>query len=173
MSSTRRSTLTLYELGEEQAALDDLVAMDQGEWTDAHEALAAELAAQLVHKADAFGAYVAGLTATVDAIHAEQDRLAVRRKSMEASVARLKRYGLIALQAAGRDKIAGTLFTLGVQQNPPSVLVEVSADALDAAYVRVIPETREVNKAAIGAALKAGTEIPGCFLSTTYSLRIR
>jgi hypothetical protein len=166
-------SLTLYELSEEQAALDALVAMDQGEWTDAHEALAGELAAHMVLKADAFGAYVAGLTATVDAIRAEQDRLAVRRKALEASVARLKRYGLIALQAAGRDKIVGTLFTLGVQQNPPSVQVEVAAEALDDQYVRVIPESREINKAAIGAALKQGQTIAGCSLTSTYSLRIR
>ena len=166
-------TLTLYELGEEQAALDALVAMDDGEWTDEHEALAGELAAQLVLKADAFGAYVAGLTATADAIRAEQDRLAVRRKSIETSVARLKRYGLIALQAAGRDKVAGTLFSLGVQQNPPSVRVDVAPDELEDQYVRVIPEAREPNKAAIGAALKQGQSIYGCYLTSTYSLRIR
>lgn len=165
--------LTLYELAEEQAALDDLVAMDHAEWTDDTEALASELIAQFVLKVDAFGAYVAGITATVDAIKAEQERLAARRKALETSVARLKRYGLVALQAAGRDKIAGTLFTLGVQQNPPSVQVEVTADALEDQYVRVIPESREINKAAIGAALKQGQTIAGCSLTSTYSLRIR
>ena len=167
------ATLTLRDLSEEQAALDALVMMDQGEWSEDHEALEQGLTAQLVLKADAFGSYVQSLTATVDAIKAEQDRLAARRKTMEHTVARLKRYALMALQTMDRDKVAGTLYTIGVQRNPPSVQVEVGADALDAQYVRIVPESRDIDKAAIGAALKAGQTIPGCFLTSTFSLRIR
>jgi hypothetical protein len=167
------ANLTLYELGEEQAALDALVSMDEGEWTEDHEALEQELTAQLVTKADAFGAYVQSLTATADAIKAEQDRLAARRKTLENTVARLKRYALMALQTMDRDKVSGSLYTIGVQRNPPSVLVEVGADALGDEFVRVVPASREINKAAIGAALKAGQTVPGCSLTSTFSLRIR
>jgi hypothetical protein len=171
--SGNAGTLTLYELGEEQQALDALVGMDEGEWTDDHEVLAQELTARLVLKADAFGAFVGSLTATADAIKVEQDRLAARRKAIENTVARLKRYALQALQTMDRDKITGTLYTLGVQRNPPSVQVDVSAEGLADEYVRIVPATRDINKTAIGAALKAGAEIPGCSLTTTYSLRIR
>ena len=167
------ATLTLYELGEEQAALDALVSMDEGEWTADHEALEQELTAALVLKADKFGAYVQSLTATVDAIKTEQDRLAARRKTMENTVARLKRYALMALQTMDRDKVSGTLYTIGVQRNPPTVQVDVPADALDDEFVRIVPESRDINKFAIGVALKAGQSIPGCFLTSTYSLRIR
>lgn len=165
--------LTLYELGEEQAALDALVSMDEGEWTEEHEALEQALTAQLVLKADAFGSYVQSLTATADAIKAEQDRLAARRKTLENTVARLKRYALMALQTMDRDKVAGTLYTIGVQRNPPTVQVDVPADALGDEFVRIVPASRDINKAAIGVALKSGQSIPGCFLTSTYSLRIR
>ena len=167
------ANLTLYELAEEAVALDALVGLDEGEWTADHEALEQALTAQLVLKADAFGSYVQSLTATVDAIKAEQDRLVARRKTLENTVARLKRYALMALQTMDRDKVSGTLYTIAVQRNPASVQVDVPADALDAQYVRIVPAAREVDKAAIGAALKAGQTIPGCFLTSTFSLRIR
>jgi hypothetical protein len=146
------TALHLYDLAEEAVALDDLLAMDDGEWTDEAEALATELTGKLATKADAFGGYLRGLEAQDEA---------------------LKQYGLLALQRMERPKVAGDLFTLAVQNNPPSVALTVGVDALPAQYVRTIPEQREPDKTAIRDALKRGETIDGATLTTTQSLRVR
>lgn len=166
-------SLSLYDLAAEALALDDLFAMDEGEVTPESEALALELAEKLATKADAFGGFVRNLEASATAIKAEEERLRDRRKALENKAAWLKRVGLDALQRMQRLRVEGSLFTLAVQNNPPSVLVEVLPDRLPAAFVRIIPEVREADKVAIGKALKAGELIPGCSLTQTQSLRIR
>jgi hypothetical protein len=167
------STLHLYDLAEEAVALDDLLSMDDGEWTTEAEMLATELAAKLTAKADAFGGYLRGLEAQAEAIKEEEMRLAARRKAAMGRADRLRRYGLMALQRMERPKVAGDLFTLAVQNNPPSVAITVGVDALPAQYVRTIPEQREPDKTAIRDALKRGETIDGAALVTTQSLRIR
>jgi hypothetical protein len=166
-------SLHLYELAEEAVALDDLLAMDEGEWTAEAEALANEWTEQLVAKADAFGSFVRSLEAQAEAIKEEEARLASRRKAVQGRADRLKRYGLMALQRMERPKVAGDLFTLAVQNNPPSVALTVGVDALPAQYVRTIPEQREPDKTAIRDALKRGEVIDGAALITTQFLRVR
>ena len=167
------TALHLYDLAEEAVALDDLLAMDDGEWTDEAEALATELTGKLATKADAFGGYLRGLEAQDEVLAAEITRLTARRRAVIARTAKLKQYGLLALQRMERPKVAGDLFTLAVQNNPPSVALTVGVDALPPQYVRTIPEQREPDKAAIRDALKRGETIDGATLTTTQSLRVR
>jgi hypothetical protein len=167
------TALHLYDLAEEAVALDDLLAMDDGEWTCEAEMLATELAGKLAIKADAFGGYLRGLEAQDEALAAEITRLTARRRAVIARTAKLKQYGLLALQRMERPKVAGDLFTLAVQNNPPSVALTVGVDALPAQYVRTIPEQREPDKTAIRDALKRGETIDGATLTTTQSLRVR
>lgn len=167
-------TLTLYDLCEEAKALDDLVSMDDGEWTAEHEALHAPLMAALVAKADGFGGYLRDLEQRVEVIKIEEERLAARRKRLDARVKWMKQYAVTALLSADRPKLEGTLFTLAVQKNPDSVEISVLPDALPAEFVRVIPETREPDRKAMLTALKAGATIPGATIAPpTYHLRIR
>lgn len=166
-------SLHLYDLAEEAVALDDLLAMDDGEWTDEAEALATELAGKLATKADAFGGYLRGLEAQDETLAAEIARLTARRRAVITRTAKLKQYGLLALQRMERPKVAGDLFTLAVQNNPPAVTLTVGADALPPQYVRIIPEQREPDKTAIRDALKRGETIDGAALTTTQSLRVR
>lgn len=166
-------SLHLYDLAEEAVALDDLLAMDDGEWTDEAEALATELAGKLAGKADAFGGYLRGLEAQDEALAAEIARLTARRRAVIARTAKLKQYGLLALQRMDRPKVAGDLFTLAVQNNPPSVNILVGTDDLPPQYVRIIPEQREPDKTAIRDALKRGETIDWATLTVTQSLRVR
>jgi len=166
-------TLSLYELAEEATALDALTAMDEGEWSDEADALFNELAAKLVLKADAFGAYVRNCEAEADAIKTEETRLAARRKALETKATNLKKYALTALQRMDRDTVTGTVFTLKVQRNAPSVVVGVPAESLPTRFQRVVPETITADKTAISAALKAGDAVEGCELVSTYSLRVK
>ena len=47
------------------------------------------------------------------------------------------------------------------------------ADDLAPEFVRVVPESREIDRAAVLKALKAGADVPGCELAQSTSLRIR
>jgi len=164
--------LTLRDLAEERRALDDLLGMDAGEETPEAEALAIELTAKLVLKADAFGSYVRELEATADAIDDEIARLKARRDVLLNRVDRLKRYALMALQTMDRPRVEGTLFTLAIEKNPPSVMIAPDA-VLPAQYVRVVPASSAPDKVALRDALKRGEDIPGVELVTTTKLRIR
>ena len=164
--------LSLRDLAEERLALDDLLAMDEGEETPEAEALAMELAAQMVRKADAFGSYVREREATAAAIADEINRLTVRRKAITHATERLMRYAQMALEVMDRPRIEGTLFTLALQKNPPAVMIDPDT-VLPPEYVRVVPESRAPDKTAIRDALKRGDSVPGCRLESTTTLRIK
>lgn len=167
------ASLTLYELAAEDNALQALIGMDDGELTPEAEALEMELVAAMASKADKFGAVVQAFDDADETIERTITRLKARQKAFRNKSERLRRYGLMALNAMQRTRVEGALHTLTVQNNPPRVEVSVPVEALPEAYVRVVPESREVNKAAISAALKAGATIEGCALITSQSLRIR
>ena len=166
--------LTLRELSEEALALDDLVAMDGGEWTDEVAALHDELMPKLLAKTDHYASYVKELEGRESVMSEEIARLTARKRTLTARIAWMKRYAAEALTAMGRPKVEGALFTLAVQKNStPELLLSVMTDALPPAFVKVIPETREPDRQAIVAALKSGTVIEGAELSYGHHLRIR
>lgn len=166
-------SLTLYELSEEQKALDALIGMQDGELDDAAEELYRELVAKEATKADDFGRYLRTREALAATIKEEEKRLADRRKAIENHVARLKRYAVMALQNMGRPKIEGAVFTLAVQKNPPSIDVQVSEEELPEEFVRLVPAKFEVDRPALLTAVKAGREVAGVVLVEGYHLRIR
>jgi hypothetical protein len=75
-------TLTLRELAEEARALDALVDIETGEWTDEHEALAQELAGKLALKGDRYGDYVDDQEVRAAALKTEEQRRAARPKAL-------------------------------------------------------------------------------------------
>lgn len=166
-------TLTLRDLADEARALDELVWMDEGDWTDATQALYEEHAGKLADKADGFGTYVAGLVAHAEAVKAEMDRLSATHKRLAGHADALKRYALAQMERMGKTEVPGELYTLKIQKNPPSVAVTVLLGALPPEFVRVIPEQREADKKALLAALKGGATIDGVTLTQSTRLVIR
>jgi uncharacterized protein YqgV (UPF0045/DUF77 family) len=168
------TSLTLYDITAEQRALDAMVTMDEGEWTDETEALFQDLVSKMVEKADNFGRYVRTRESIVAAIKDEEKRLADRRKAIENHVDRLKSYAVMCMRLMQRDKIEGTTFTLAVQKNNVTAIIEAEAEELLEAFQKYHPATFSVDRAAVLAALKAGVEVPGCALAEpSYHLRIR
>jgi outer membrane murein-binding lipoprotein Lpp len=168
------TTLTLYELAEEAAALDDLTAMEDGEWTPEADTLHTELMDKLVSKADAFASYLRDLETREETLASEIARLTARKKRLASRIQWMKSYAASALQRMDRPRLEGTLFTIALHKNPPSLLVNVLPDSLPPEYVRVIPEQREPDKKALMEAVKAGADIPGVELApTTYHIRVK
>ncbi|MFN7341532.1 MAG: siphovirus Gp157 family protein [Opitutia bacterium] len=168
----------MQELADESSALDALVAMDEGEWTDEHEALALELTEKLLAKSDRFGDYVAHRETMADLLRKEEKRLAERRRRFEAEVSRLKGYALICMQRMDRPKLVGARHTIEVRKNPPAVQVAAPDEFLydDSALARgfvVIEEHRTIDKKKIAEALKLGEVVPGCELTQGVRVDIR
>jgi hypothetical protein len=168
-------TLTMQELADEAAALDALVGYDDGEWTADHEALEQELAAQLAVKGDRYGDWLRDRETRSAALKAEEQRLAARRKTLEAQVERVRRYAAHALERMGRPKIEGARWTLSLAKNPPRVVLDdtVVPALLPPGFQRVIPAKVEVDLTAVKEALKLGDSLEWARLETTYSVRVR
>jgi len=168
-------TLTMQDLADEAAALDALTAMDAGEWTDEHEALEQELAGKLAAKGDGYGDWLADRTARAALLKAEEQRLAARRKTIEAQVERVKRYAAHALERMGRTKIDGERWTVSLAKNPPRVVLagDVVPALLPPGFQRVVPAQVEVDLNAVKEALKLGDSLEWARLETTYSVRVR
>lgn len=105
------------------------------------------------------------------ALREEEKRLADRRHTSENRVKNLKMYAEDAMRATGLTKVKGSLFTLAIQKNPPSVLIG-DVDVLPKEYfcepVEPAPDKKHIMEA-----LKAGVVVPGAELAQSESLRIR
>lgn len=169
-------TLTLRELADEALALDELIAMDHGEWTDDHDALATELTEKLLRKTDSFASYVKDLEARAEIVRAEEKRLAERRRRLEADLDRLGNYAKIVMARMGHEKLTGSLHTIAIRKNPPSVEVDATLLAAD-------PELREtfitteivtkVDRAGVKRCLLQGIDVPGCKLVYSTRMEVR
>jgi len=102
-------------------------------------------------------------------IREEEQRLAERRRAIEAKVERLKTYLQEQLEVAGLQKVKRPTITVAIQANPPSV--EIADETLIPSEF-MIPQYK-VDKKSILERLKNGEEIPGCSLKQTKGVRIR
>lgn len=169
----KRKSLSLSDLTDEMLALDALAAMDSGEWTDEHQALADELGGKLATKADDFWEY--RLTLRADAERAKEYAKAIREKAdrLQQRVEWLDGYAMREMERSGRPFLKGSVWEIRKQANPATVVVDAMPAALPLEFQRVIPEVIEVDKRALGEALKAGLEVEGCRLEHSFHLRAK
>lgn len=130
-----------------------------------------ELGVTEAAKVDGFAQFIRLESAGAEAMKEESKRLAAKAKTKENRIAYLKSRYMGAMQEHGLKKISGSSYTLSVRASE-SVAVTAMVDRLPPEYVRE-KVSREPDKTAIKTDLKAGKTIPGCELTTTYSLQIR
>lgn len=140
---------------------------------EGHEGLADTLESiqdAIEEKAENIAKIIRTIDAECEAIKAEEQRLADRRKAMENRRDGLKTYLEEQLISVGVDKVKTPVFTIAIQNNPPSV------DVIDD---KLIPKTffieqePKLDKNSLLQALKEGKDVPGVQLKQTRSLRIR
>lgn len=103
------------------------------------------------------------------AISAEIKRLQERKATLENNSRNLKGYLQAEMEKVGKEKIKTELFSIGIQNNPPSVYVYNEALLPEGFF---IPQAPKVDKKALKEELKHG-EIPGAELKQGRGLRIR
>lgn len=164
--------LTLYELSQDyRQALSEL--------TDPELELPAEaiadtlegLQGSLEDKAINITKFFRNLEAVTDAIKQAEERMAKRRKTMEARIAWLKDYLKQNLEVCGIQKIESPWFVLSIQHNPWAV--EINNEDLIPAKYKAQVVTIKLDKLAIKRALEEGKKVPGAGLIRGTRLAIR
>ena len=138
---------------------------DTGEVDGDALAAYAEYQGAATEKLEATACYVRELEAEAEAIKAEEDRLAKRRKALENKSSRLKTYMMPALEAMG-GKVKASV-RIGKSQ----AVTVFDLDALPDAFKRVVTKV-DPDKVALKKALKAGEDIPGAALEDRQSVVI-
>lgn len=112
---------------------------------------------------------IKSLDADVNTIEEEIKRLNARKTALKNNAANLKNYLQEEMDRVGKTKIKGSLFNVGIQNNPPSLRL---ADEFENQryLIEVVPK---YDKKAILADLKAGKEVVGAEVVQGRSLRIR
>ena len=159
--------MKLYELAQNYAQLLEMAEeMESDALVDTLEALQGEIE----EKAENIAKLVKNLEADAKIIKEEEQRLAERRRAIEAKIERLKTYLQEQLEVAGLQKVKRPTITVAIQANPPSV--EISDEKLIPSEF-MIPQPAKIDKKAILERLKNGEEISGCVLKQTKGVRIR
>ena len=160
---------TLYELTEQfqellSMALDPDV--DEQALADTMEGIECEIK----EKADGYAKVIKSLEADVEALKAEEARLAGRRKNISANIDRMKRALESSMRATGKTKFKTTLFSFGIQKNPASLKID-NPDRVPAEFL--IPQDPKIDTVGIKKELKEGTVFDWCHLEQGESLRIK
>lgn len=124
----------------------------------------------ITDKAESIAKLIKSIDADIEAIQAEEKRLYDRRKALENRRNSIKEYLETQLISAGIDKVKGTLFTISIQNNSPSVNIQDDATVPEKYY---IPQPPKLDKRALIEDLKAGAQYEGIELVQTKGVRIR
>lgn len=153
---------TLWSILEDELIDDEALV---GAWDTATEDLADKL--------ENCCKYIKNEEAVIAGLKEEEERLNARRKAKENAIKRLKQLMQDAMNVAGEKKLPCGTFTVSIQNNAPSVVMdEQYIENVPAEFLRM--REPEVDKKKILEALKEGKELDGlAHLQQTSSLRIR
>lgn len=124
----------------------------------------------IADKAESIAKLMKSIEADEQAIKAEEDRLKARREALTNKRLSIKEYLQNQLISAGIDKVKGTMFTVSIQNNPPSVQIAEGTKVPDK---YLIPQEAKVDKRALLDDLKAGAVYEGIGMIQTKGVRIR
>ncbi len=163
---------SIYELTEEVLTLWAL--MESGELDDEMLIGAMEYSQEELHiKIESYCKWIKNMESDIAGLKAEEERLKDKRKTMENTIDRAKKAMKAAMEATGEKKIKGDLFTVTIQANPESVVLDESCiENIPPAYLKV--KDPEIDKAKLKEDLKNGVNLEGiAHLEQNYGLRIR
>lgn len=163
---------SLYLLADEYiAASHKLAELDLDDQTvaDTLEGLSGDLEV----KATNVAMFVRNLETSAEAIKAAEAQMAARRKAIEARADRIREYLKTNMERTGITKIDSPYFSLRIKANPAAVHVEALELVPMKFFRQPAPPPPAIDKKAIGDALKAGEEVPGCRLEHGSRLEIK
>lgn len=163
---------SLYQLvGERLALQNKLEELNFDEQTIEDTLEGDSLAIQA--KIESYAFVIRNMEALPETIKAEEKRLADRRKAIEKRVDNIKEWLLINMQHAGITKIESPVFTVALQNNPPSLVVD-NESLIPADYFKQ-PETPPpaLDKTLVKKAIADGYEVPGAHIESKQRIVIK
>ena len=162
---------TLYELTN-----DWLMLMEMAEDPDIEEDVFIDtlegIEGEIEIKADGYAKMIRQLEHDAEACGAEAKRFTEKKKFIENKIDRMKKSLQGAMETTGKTKFKTELFSFNIQNNPPSVAVEVDIDKIPERYLK--PVEPKVDKELMKKDLKAGIDLDGvAHLVQTRGLRIK
>lgn len=158
--------MKLYEMTD--AYNEVLAKIDEGIDATAIADTLESITEDIAEKAENIAKLMKSIETDENGIKAEEERLANRRKSLTNHRNSLKEYLEYQLDKANLTKVSGKVFTIAIQNNPPSV--NVTGDVPKRFYTQPEPV---LSKKMLLEALKNGEKVNGAELVQTKSLRIR
>ena len=156
-----QSFSTLWMLLEDEAVEDSVI-------EDAFANLTDDLKAKLENCCK----YIKNEEASIKGLKEEEARLKAKRTAAENRISRLKVLMQNVMMTAGEKKLPCGTFTVSIQKNPESVVVdEHDITKIPKEYLKFAEP--EVDKAKIKEALKDGAEFSFAHLTQTEGVRIR
>ena len=136
----------------------------------------ANLKEDIEYKLEGYCKVRANFKADIEALKAEEKRLADKRKSLENRVKSMEnamKDAIIAVKPADDLKVKTPLFSINVQNNPESVVMDVEGtDLIPEEYLKF--KEPEVNLSKIKEDIKAGKDLSAlAHLERTQSVRVR
>lgn len=162
----------IYELTDSIRLLWDL--MDQGE-LDSDVLIDTMMNSQedLKDKLEGYCMFIKQMESDINGIETEIKRLQDRKAVLKNTIERSKKVMQMAMETAGEKKVKGQIFTISIQANPASVVVdEQCLENIPEKYL--IPQEPKLDKKQIAEDIKAGEDLNGiAHLEQTESLRIK
>lgn len=137
----------LYKLTDRYIAIEGMLDSDIATREEIQASLD-DIKEQIGDKVENIAKIVLSLKGSIEAIKAEEDRLATRKSGMMGKIEWLKNYLLTEMVSTSTLKVKRDLLTVAVADNPPSIEV-VDLELIPAEYRRVIPETWHPDKKAM------------------------
>lgn len=165
--------MRLYEHAGAYAAAMALLEETDGELTPDIEAILASAGDSLVVSVDRMAAMVLETKANAASFAEEERRFAAKKAAAIKAAANLTETIRAALVVAGEKKVKGARFLVWTQASAPSVVLAEGAtpESVPERFRRV---KTEIDKAAIGMALKAGEDLGGvATLQASTHVRIK
>lgn len=166
---------SIYELTGE--FLQFSIIADQEELTEEQKVMLDEALCNLCEdievKLEGYSKVIRNIEADIEGIRAEEKRLASRRKAMENRIESLKSAMAYAMKATDTKKVKGDLFTISIQANPESVVIdEQYLENIPPKYL--IPQEPKIDKKLLKEDIKAGVDLDGiAHLEQSEGIRIR
>ena len=167
--------LKLYEIsGQYRQLAERLATLDLDAETVADTIEASGLTDALQEKAQGVELVARAAELHVPAIDAEIERLQKLKAHRQKVAQGLRDYLKHHMEVAGIERIECPLFRLSIRKNPAAVEVEDERQVPASFWVTPPPKVPEarIDKKAVAAAIKGGTDVPGCRLVQGTRLEI-
>jgi hypothetical protein len=160
--------MSLYQLADNYAAIQQMI--EDGADPETLADTLESIDEAIEDKAENIYYVLRNIEGDINAIKAEEHRLAEKRRAAEKNQQSLKDYLQQCMEHTGKSKIKRPTFTMSIQKNPPSVDIQ-NPDLVPAHYF--LAQEPKLDKKTLLAQIKAGNEVPGVTIKQTESIRIR